>query len=138
MNEPREPVYFSDRDLGRRFPEVLVAAGVRVQRHDEHFGPETPDEAWIREVARRGWVAITRDGRIRYSPLALAVLQKSGARLFVIVGKLTTDEAIAVFLRLRDEIAAYAQSQSGAFIAKIRRDGVHAWWSAARRRRRHR
>jgi hypothetical protein len=54
------------------------------------------------------------------------------------LGKLTTDEAIAVFLRLRDEIAAYAHSQSGAFIAKIRRDGVHAWWSTARRRRRHR
>jgi len=73
MNEPRELVFFTDRDLGRQFPATLRAAGVRVERHDDHFGPDTLDEEWIGEIGRRGWVAVTRDARIRYSPLALSV-----------------------------------------------------------------
>lgn len=44
MSERRELVFFSDRDLAREFPALLVAAGVRIERHDDHFGPETPDE----------------------------------------------------------------------------------------------
>ena len=99
MNEPHEPIFFSDRDLGRQFPTGLRVAGVAIERHDDHFGPETPDEEWIGEVGRRQWVAITRDARIRYSPLALSVLRESKVRLFVMVGKLTSAESIEVFLK---------------------------------------
>jgi hypothetical protein len=35
MNEPHEIVYFTDRDLGHQFPEMLRAAGPRVERHDD-------------------------------------------------------------------------------------------------------
>ena len=77
MSERRELVFFSDRDLGGVFPALLADAGVRIERHDDHFGPQTADEEWIGEIGRRGWVAITRDARIRYSPLALSVLMSS-------------------------------------------------------------
>ena len=127
MSEPRELVFFSDRDLGRRFPSLLLAADVRIERHDDHFGPDTSDEDWISEIGRRRWVAVTRDARIRYSPLALSILMQSGARLFVLVGKLTTSEAAEVFLKWREKIASTAIEEDGAFIAKIRRDGVHMW-----------
>jgi PIN like domain len=60
MNEPRELIFFTDRDLGRQFPALLRAAGVRLERHDDHFGPETPDEEWIGEIGRRGWIAVSR------------------------------------------------------------------------------
>jgi hypothetical protein len=40
----RPEVFFTDRDLGKRFPEILRAAGLTVQRHSDHFEPETPDE----------------------------------------------------------------------------------------------
>jgi hypothetical protein len=90
MNGPREFIFFTDRDLRRQFPSILREAGVRVEQHDDHFAPDTLDEEWIGEVGRRGWIAITRDARIRYSPLALSVLMESGTQLFVLVGKLTT------------------------------------------------
>jgi hypothetical protein len=32
-------VYFTDRNLGKQFPEILRAAGLTVERHDDHFGP---------------------------------------------------------------------------------------------------
>jgi PIN like domain len=127
MSEPCELVFFSDRDLGQRFPALLLAAGVRIERHDDHFEPDTSDEEWIGEIGRRRWVAVTRDARIRYSPLALTILMQSGARLFVLVGKLTTTEAAEVFLKWRERIASTAHEEAGAFIAKIRRDGVHMW-----------
>jgi PIN like domain len=127
MSEQRELVFFSDRDLGRAFPATLVAAGIKVERHDAHFAPDTPDEEWIAEIGRRGWIALSRDVRIRYSPLALSVLMESRAQLFVLVGKLTTAQAAETFLRWRNEVVAMALREERGFIAKIRRDGVHMW-----------
>ncbi|MGH8866324.1 MAG: hypothetical protein ACREVZ_17055 [Burkholderiales bacterium] len=127
MNGQHEIVYFTDRDLGHRFPEKLRAAGLRVERHDDHFDQLTADIKWIAEVGRRGWVAVTRDARIRYSPLALETLMSSGARLFVIVGRLTTDEAAAVFLQQRKRVERLLRKESRPFIGKIRRDSVEVW-----------
>lgn len=100
---------------------------MRVEQHDDHFRPETTDEEWIGEIGRHGWIAVTRDARIRYSPLALSVLMESDTQLFVLVGKLTTDMAAETFLKWRDKIASTVRSERGPFIAKIRRDGVHIW-----------
>ena len=138
MSERRELVFFSDRDLGRVFPALLVAAGVRIERHDDHFEPETADEEWIGEIGRRGWVAVTRDARIRYSPLALSVLMSSRARLFVLVDKLTTAQAAETFLKWRQKVISTSLNENGAFIAKVRRDGVFMWlreeeWRRSRR-----
>lgn len=127
MNGRHEVVYFTDRDLGHEFPEKLRAAGLKIERHDDHFGQLTPDSEWIAEVGRRGWVAVTRDARIRYSPLALETLMVSGARLFVIVGRLTTDEAAGIFLRQRKRMERLLRKESKPFIGKIRRDSVEAW-----------
>jgi hypothetical protein len=66
MNGQREPVFFTDRDLGRQFPAALRQAGLQIEQHDNYFGPDTLDEEWIGEIGRRGWVAVTRDARIRF------------------------------------------------------------------------
>ena len=40
MSAPREsPVFFTDRDLGIRFPEILAASGLAVKRHRDLFAP---------------------------------------------------------------------------------------------------
>jgi hypothetical protein len=117
---------------------LLRSAGLNVQRHDDHFAPDCPDEQWIRATAANGWISLTRDGRIRYSPLALTALMENRARLFVLVGKLTTDEAAGVLLKWRRKISYLLRTESRPFIAKIRRDGVVIWlrhdkWKASRR-----
>jgi hypothetical protein len=61
-------VYFTDRDLGKRFPEILRAGGLDVRRHVDLFPPACPDEVWLEDVGRRQWVAVTHDRRIRYKP----------------------------------------------------------------------
>jgi hypothetical protein len=137
MNEPREPTYFIDRDLGLSFSNALRNAGLRVERADDHFPIDTPDDEWLPVVASHRWLAVTRDARIRYSPLALNALMTSGARLFVIVGKLTAAESAAVFLNRRKKIERLAASELAAFIAKVRRDSVHVWLDHATWARRH-
>jgi hypothetical protein len=51
-------VYFTDRDLGKKFPEILRAAGLSVERHADHFRHDTPDEVWLRETGKKGWIAV--------------------------------------------------------------------------------
>ncbi len=55
------PVFFTDRDLGKRFPQILAAAGTTVERHRDHFAHDCPDEAWLESVGQRGWVVVTHD-----------------------------------------------------------------------------
>ena len=61
-------IFFTDRDLGEIFPRVLRDAGLTVERHDDHFDQNTTDDVWLREVGGRGWIAISRNFRIRYQP----------------------------------------------------------------------
>ena len=59
--------FFTDRDLGSRFPQILSDAGLEVEKHDDHFPDrKTPDAAWLSEVGRNGWFALSRDQLIRY------------------------------------------------------------------------
>jgi hypothetical protein len=83
----RERIFFTDRDLGTRFPEILAAAGLLVQRHRDHFPPDCPDEEWLRAVGENGWVAITHDSRIRYKPNELAAVIRHHVSLLVVIGK---------------------------------------------------
>lgn len=50
---------------------------------DAHFDVDCPDEEWIPEVGRRGWVAVTRDKKIRGKRRTRDVVAGSQLRLFV-------------------------------------------------------
>ena len=79
-------VFFTDRDLGSRFPEILAAAELTVERHRDHFAPDCADEVWLRSIGQRGWVALTHDRRIRYKPNELSAVIRHGVALLVIIG----------------------------------------------------
>jgi hypothetical protein len=69
LSAPRDAlVFFTDRDLGKRFPEVLAASGLEVRRHGDHFPSDCPDEVWLEAVGRSAWIAVSHDTRIRYKP----------------------------------------------------------------------
>jgi hypothetical protein len=46
----------------------------------------TPDEIWIPETARRGWLIITRDSRIQHHRAEIRAVQTSGARMIAPAG----------------------------------------------------
>lgn len=50
-------VFFTDRDLGKQFPEILRSAGLTVERHRDHFDHNTEDETWLQAVGQLCWIA---------------------------------------------------------------------------------
>lgn len=62
-----EPVFFVDADLSDRvFLGVLSAAGVRFERHDDHFAQGTDDLDWLVKAGKHDWVVLSHNRRLRY------------------------------------------------------------------------
>ncbi len=126
------PTFFLDRSLGGRIvANALREAGVAVEVHDDHFPQDAPDELWLPEITRRGWVALTRDNAIRKRRLQRHMAAYCGARLFVITGGEMTGADIADALtRLTPGIRKTAQENPAPFIATIQASGrIHVWRS---------
>lgn len=118
------PVFFTDRDLGKRFPEILRAAGLTVERHADHFVHDCPDEDWLAEIGRRGWVAITHDGRIRYKPNERDAVIRNRVALLVTIGQAPYPELANAFVSTRDRILRFVERHQPPYIAKVYRPGA--------------
>lgn len=57
--------FFCDRNLGKRVPAALAERGWPIERHDDHFAQDTPDDVILRTIAQLGWVFLTQDKKIR-------------------------------------------------------------------------
>jgi hypothetical protein len=114
-------VFFTDRDLGTTFPEILKSAGFVVERHRDHFRPDCSDEEWLAEVGRRDWVALTHNLRIRYTPNELAAVIRNRVKLLVIVGKAPFPVLAASFVATRERIVAFLDIASAPVIGKVYR-----------------
>lgn len=114
-------VFFTDRDLGNRFPDTLSAAGLSVERHRDHFKPTSPDEEWLAAIGERGWVAITHDARIRYKLNELASVVRHKVRLLVVVGKAPFPELARNFVTTAPKILRFLAGHRPPMIAKVHR-----------------
>ena len=113
--------YFTDRDLGNRFPEILSAAGITVHKHSNYFAADTPDEDWLKVVGQRGWVAITHDARIRYKPNELAAVKRNSVMLLVMVGNAPFPILAKHFVDTVSRIETFLSGHKPPFVAKIYR-----------------
>jgi len=114
------PVFFTDRDLGNLFPEQLITAGIRVERHSDHFAPDATDEDWLTRVGRHGWFCLTHDRRIRYKPNQIDAVMRGGVGLFVLIGNATHSELADNFVRTIHKVKQFIKKYKRPFIAKIR------------------
>jgi hypothetical protein len=46
--------------------EILRAAGLKIEVHDDHFRQDAVDPEWLTTVGEKNWIVVTRDERIRY------------------------------------------------------------------------
>jgi predicted nuclease of predicted toxin-antitoxin system len=113
--------FFTDRDLGNIFPDVLKAAGLHVERHADHFAPTASDEEWLAHVGEAGWVALTHDARIRYKPNELAAVMQHRVVLLVIVGNAPHRELATRFVHSLPRIEAFLSAHDPPFIARVYR-----------------
>ena len=76
---------FVDRSLGaQQIAAALREAGASVVVHDDEFAKDTPDEVWLKEAGRRGWLVVSKDKRIATRTLELLAIARAGARVFIL------------------------------------------------------
>lgn len=104
---------------------MLSAAGVPIVLHDEEFSRVTPDETWIIEVGRRGWIAVTGDNAITRDPLAMRHFSRSQLYLFVLLGLngATPAGKAECIRRSYEKMCALAQNNPAPRLWRIGRDG---------------
>ena len=126
-SRPDRPTIFIDRNSGgRSFKAAIEAKGIRVVLHDEVFARDVPDEAWIAEVGKLGWIAVTGDNAITRSPLALHHLSRSKLFLFVLHGLngATREGKAECILARYEKMAELVQSSQPPKVWRIGKDGV--------------
>lgn len=104
--------------------ETLVAAlgtaGTQVVRGSRCFPRGTPDEVWLAECGRQGWIVLTRDKRIRYRVLERAALRDAGVRAFVFTGgNVGLNETAKILLGALPRIATICRREKPPFIFHI-------------------
>lgn len=119
-------VFFTDRDLGKQFPGILREAGLVVERHDDHFGHNTPDKVWLAEASRRGWIAITHNKRIRYTPNELAAIIQHRVALLIVIGHPPMAELARAFVATSTLIQQFVSKHQPPYIAKVSRPSPSA------------
>ena len=98
---PPEPelVVFLDENLdGDTVANALRDARVPFRRLSEEIERSTEDAVWLPEIAARGWVIATRDGRMRHRPTERAAIQEAGAIVVVLRGGGLRGEVMASML----------------------------------------
>jgi PIN like domain len=115
MSSDKRPEFFFDRSLGKITARRLREAGYAVRLIADFYGDdakETPDEEWIAEGCRRGWLLLTKDKRIRYRTAELAALE---GHLFCLVDGNASieDMTLSLVAALPRIVRAAAQGASG-------------------------
>lgn len=124
-SEGRLARFFCDRNLGKRVPAALAARGWNVERHDDHFAQDTPDEVILREIAARGWVFLTQDKKIRTRGPERRILLDHGVRTISIAStaNLSASATIDTLTAAEDTIFEAVESETPPYILAVHKDG---------------
>lgn len=119
-------MYFVDRSLQCRLVvRALQDAGANLRLHSEHFDDDEDDQVWLPEAARRGWVILTRDKRIRRRPIEKQALMGSGARAFVLSsGNMRGQEMADLLVANLHKIERVVLNTNPPFVAVVTRTAV--------------
>ena len=94
---------------------------MEVERHADHFAPETADAVWLPEVGRRGWIVVTHDQRIRYKTNELAAVVEHGVAMLLVVGHAPFPRLAEHFVHTIPRIEAFLALHRPPYIAKVLR-----------------
>jgi hypothetical protein len=128
------PEYLVDRNIGSSVITSLRAAGLTVHSLADLYGndrsQQVTDPEWITLAGRRGFVALTKDKRIRHRPAESEAVLEAGVHLFALVaGNANLRETAAAFLAAEPRMAEIAANCGGGVIWVVHRDGriVRQW-----------
>ncbi len=102
--------------------EALSRAGIRFQRHRDHFSGYAPDTDLLRKVGKRRWILITADKKQRVRPLERQLIVQFKVREFVF-----TSAAVGnigeLLVCVRRKMRNMCSRNEGPFVAAISQSG---------------
>lgn len=130
MTQSQSITFFIDRCLGnRRIVETLRTAGLTIEIHDEHFGKGAQDTEWLPEVGKRGWVVLTKDGKISNNLLERIAVARAQVKMFIFASQSVSGaDMAAIFLKAIVPMQEFVRNNPAPFIAKIYRDASIKLW----------
>lgn len=122
----KQYVFLFEESLGRFIPEEFQKrTGAQVKKHAEAFPCGGADQDWIPQAARRGWVLISKDKRIRKRPIELQALIQAKARFFYLrYGDLTKQESADAFITAYPKMLRILENTAPPFIARVSPSGA--------------
>lgn len=132
---PLDPIFFIDADLDDYiFRDILHAANIRFERHDDHFAKGTDDLDWMVKAGLNNWVVLSHNKRIRRTSSQTDQLMRYGLRAFMLVGNATpnppgtksvfTRSLAENFVRTLPVVHRFLRRHDGPWIARILRPDV--------------
>jgi hypothetical protein len=110
-------------------PNALRLAGEHVECHDAYFPARTEDVEWLRLVAQNGWVALTKDYRIKHRPLQREEIRRGRIRQFTFQSGQVSGQGMATaFTKALPRMKKLLGEHNGPFIAKVFKDGRVQLW----------
>ena len=112
---------FIDRSIPRDIADALAHVRDDVEWLEPRFPGNTPDEDWLAEAGRQGWVVVTRDKRIRRRRAELRALVDNHAGCFVLAsaGNLSRWETLKIVVPTLDEMVRRFDETPRPFIFSI-------------------
>ncbi len=121
-----QPVIFLDENHcgNPHLHAALDAAGVRYEKHLDHFLRGVEDTEWIPIVAAKGWVLLTSDARIRYNSLERDAVKSNNLRMFYFTrNDIAGREMGTALSRAIPKILSLCRGQHPPFAASISKSG---------------
>ena len=78
---------FIDRSIAPGVANALMCVRDDVEWLEPRFPHDTPDEVWLAEAGLQGWVAVSRDKKIRTRPRARQAIHDNGTGCFILAHK---------------------------------------------------
>ena len=117
-----KPVFFTDRDLGKTFPRILLEAGISIKCHVDYFAEDAADAEWLPVVAARGWYVLSNDLGIHRKRIEREIVINKGIGLFLLVGGHAPMPHIAQnFVNTYALVEKFIEDHERPFLAKIYR-----------------
>ena len=105
-------------------PEAIRALGEEVALKTDHFDEDTPDEVWIPDVGKRGWIILSKDKNIRRNQIEIVQLLQSGTHSFVLTsGNQKGDQMAAAFVTAMPTIKDMIKKFRPPFVGTVTASG---------------
>lgn len=106
-------------------PDALAEHGWLVERHDDHFAQDTPDDVILRAIASNDWVLLTQDRKIRTRGPERRILLDYGVKTISIAStaNLSANSTIQTLLKAKAAIFEAIAYHSAPYIVAVYKDG---------------